>query len=248
MSTSAQIMVQAGSPRIDLGIGRLQAHAWFYGLPTLVGALLLAAAWFQPWVPVADLLRDPLSVAEMSQDCCGLYYGALSNLGVLIWMGAAAACLFAALLVLVTGGWSPAAAFLIYGGLLTGLLTVDDLFLLHDYILPHFGVPQLLVYAAYGAVALGYLLLFARQILQHGAVAFLFAGSLLAASVGIDQVIHSDAPIRIFAEDGAKLMGIIVWTGFHVRAALTICVQALRDEMALAARRSFAVDRAPRMS
>ena len=248
MSMNAQIVVQAGSPRIDLGIGQLQAHAWFYGLPSLLGALLLAAAWGQPWVPVADLLRDPLSVAEMSQDCCGLYYGALSNLGVLIWAGAAAACLFAGLLLAVVSGWSPAAVFLIYGGLLTGLLTVDDLFLLHDYVLPHFNVPQLLVYAVYAALALGYVALFARQILEHGALAFLTAGSLLAISVGIDQVIHSDAPIRIFIEDGAKLMGIIVWTGFHVRTALTICVRALRDEVGLAVRRSFAVDRPGRLS
>ncbi|MGI9383571.1 MAG: hypothetical protein ACR2PO_10485 [Methyloligellaceae bacterium] len=247
MSTSTQFMEQDGAPEFDLRVGQVQAHVWFYGLPFLAGALLLAVAWFQPWVPVADLLRDPLSVAELSQDCCGLYFGALSNLGVIIWAGAAAACLFAGLLLYSMTGWSPATMFMVYGGLLTGLLTVDDLFLLHDFVLPHFGIPQILVYAVYGAVALGYMLMFARLILEHDAVVFLAAGSLLAISVGIDQVIHNDAPIRIFIEDGAKLLGIILWTGFHVRTALTLCGQALDTQRTMAVRRSAAVEHAARM-
>ena len=42
---------------------------------------------------------------------------------------------------------------------------------------------------------------------------------LLATSVGIDWVVHSDEPWRIIVEDGAKITGICAWGAFHVKAA-----------------------------
>lgn len=228
MNACAHVIEQAGQPSFRMRVGRLGPLVGFYAIPLLAGVLLLAGVWFQPWVPVADLLRDPLSVAELSNDCCGLYYGAVSNLGVLIWAGGAAVCLFAGLVLHGLSRWSTETAFMLYAGFLTGLLAVDDLFLLHDFVLPHFGVPQLGIYAAYGALAAIYLVCFRREILARDAAVFLAAGALLATSVGIDQVIHSEAPIRIFVEDGAKLLGIILWTAFHVRTALTLCCGTAR--------------------
>ena len=185
-------------------------------LPPLV--LMLGVA-FQPWVPPGDLLRDPLAVAEMTDNCCKVYFGAVSNLGIVLWMAGAAICLFAAAVIATADRTDVMARFLLAGGLLTGFLGFDDLFLIHENVLPAFGVPEIVTYGAYGLLGLSYLVFFWRQIFANRFVMFGVAGALLAASVTIDWVIHNDAAWRILLEDGAKITGITAWVSFHAIAA-----------------------------
>lgn len=185
-------------------------------LPPL--ALMLGVA-FQPWVAPGDLLRDPLAVAEMTDNCCKVYFGAVSNLGIVLWMAGAAICLFAAAVIVTADRTDVMARFLLAGGLLTGFLGFDDLFLVHENVLPAFGVPELVTYGAYGLLGLSYLVFFWRQIFANRFVMFGIAGTLLAISVTIDWVIHTDASWRILLEDGAKIMGITAWVSFHAIAA-----------------------------
>ena len=197
-----------------------------YGLVLMAISGLLAVAWAQPWIPVEDLLRDPLAVAQLSSQCCHSYYGALSSLGVLLWSGTAAVCLFAGLLLLNSQGPSEAARFLGSAGLFSGFLAADDLFLLHDHVLPNYGVPEVAMYGLYGLLCIGYLLRFRVIIASQDMLAFLLAGGFLATSIFVDQVIHSDASIRILVEDGSKLFGIGFWAAFHVAAAFGLCLAA----------------------
>lgn len=187
-------------------------------LPPLV--LMLGVA-FQPWVPPGDLLRDPLAVAEMTDNCCKVYFGAVSNLGIVLWMAGASVCLFAAAVIVTADRSDVMARFLLAGGLLTGFLGFDDLFLIHENVLPAFGVPEIVTYGAYGLLGLGYLVFFRRQVFANRFAMFGAAGALLAVSVTIDWVIHSDAAWRILLEDGAKITGIAGWTAFHAIAAWT---------------------------
>jgi len=197
-----------------------------YALVFVTISGLLAAAWAQPWVPVEDLLRDPLAVAQLASQCCHSYYGALSSLGVLLWAGTAAVCLFAGLLLFNLRGLSEDARFLGAAGLFSGLLAADDLFLLHDHVLPNYGVPDIATYSLYGLLCIGYLWSFRFVIAGQDFVAFLLACGFLAISILVDRVIHSDAPIRIFIEDGSKLFGIGLWAAFHVTAAVRLCLAA----------------------
>ena len=119
------------------------------------------------------------------------------------------------------------AVFLGAAGLLTGLLAVDDLFLVHENVLPAFGVPQPVTYGAYAALGLAYLLVSWREILRHNVVLLGAAIVLLGTSALIDWFVHSDHPSRILLEDGAKLAGICAWAGFHVLAAWTILVRVV---------------------
>ena len=69
-------------------------------IPLLPPALLIVAVIAQPWIAPGDLLRDPIAVAELRKDeCCSFYYGAVSNLGVLIWAVAAAVSLFSGVFI-----------------------------------------------------------------------------------------------------------------------------------------------------
>lgn len=200
--------------------GLAATSGWLSFLILALPALFIAGVAVQPWIDPADLLRDPLAVAELRQpECCKVYYGAVSNLGVLMWMGGAAVCLFAAA-VIVTQGLRPGAVvFLAAAGLLTGFLAIDDLFLVHENVLPAFGVPEPVTYAAYGMLGLAYLATSWREILNHNVFLLAAGVVLLGTSVTIDWLVHSDHPLRIVLEDGAKLTGIAAWVGFHVTAA-----------------------------
>ncbi len=190
-----------------------------YGLTFVPVTLFLAMIWFQPFFPIAELLRDPLAVAELSKDCCHVHYGAVSNGGVLIWFSSAAILLFSALVLTSKKGWDQVTRFLTIAGLLTAWLTLDDFFLIHEDVLPKLGVPEPVTYAAYASFGLAYLALSYRQILQHRYVMLGLAMGFLGMSAGIDFLFHSASDLRLFIEDGAKLLGITAWFSFHVEAA-----------------------------
>ena len=155
----------------------------------------------------------------MRSDCCKVYFGAVSNLGVVTWFAGAGVALFTALVLFTQGTQIKAATFFLAAGLFTGFLAFDDLFLVHENVLPAFGVPQKITYMAYALVAFAYFAFAWRQILANRYRLLVLAMALLGTSVGIDWVIHSDASWRILLEDGAKLTGIFAWTMFHVAAA-----------------------------
>lgn len=190
-----------------------------YAAAVLVPTGVIIAAWLQPWVPVAELLRDPLAVAQLSERCCRSHFGFISNLGVLVWWASAAVCLFAALVLVGQVGRLEDCRFMAAAGVLTGFLTIDDLFLLHDHVLPNRGVPEKLTYGTYAAACLGFLARFRRSILRQDVVCFVAAGALLAASMLVDLALPLETDWRIIIEDGAKFVGISLWSTFFITAA-----------------------------
>jgi hypothetical protein len=189
-------------------------------LPPLV---LFAIVGLQPWLPVFELLRDPLAVAEGVTVCCETHYGAVSNLGSMIWAAGAAVCLFTAACLWLGRREPKTMRFMLCAGLLTGLLGADDLFLIHDHVLPAVGVPQMAIYAVYGMLGFGFLAVFLRPILAHAGWLFLLAGGALAASIAVDQFIENEAVWRILLEDGLKFAGLWAWCLFFtVRAAAVL--------------------------
>ena len=119
--------------------------------------LLMTVVAMQPWVDAADLLRDPLAVAELKgANCCKVYYGLVSNTGVVLWMACSAVCLFSAAVLAQSRGLAPETIAFTAAGLFTGFLGADDLFLVHENVLPAFGIPQPVTYGVYGLIACGY--------------------------------------------------------------------------------------------
>lgn len=188
--------------------------------PVALGALVFAAAVFAVaivagghfGVAVTTLTRDP--VAELQG---APYTGIVSNLGVLLWAGAATLCLFAAS-QLRSG--SEARRFFLFGGALTAALLVDDLFLLHEVVGPlYLGVPEKAVYLGIGLLTLGFLYACRSVILRTEPLLVMAALGLFGLSVVVDQILPLSVSTGLVVEDGAKLAGITLWLAYFTRAA-----------------------------
>ena len=164
-------------------------------------------------VPIAQFTRDPAAVMNGP-----FYAGALSNVGVLLWCAAAAVCFFGASLLsarIQSGLAAPAGdgpRFLLASALFTCLLLVDDLFMLHDLVLPEYlQLRERYVILTYGLLMLAYLLRFRRQILQTDWLVLVVAGGFFSCSIVVDKLPETLLPMHHVFEDGAKFLGILGW-------------------------------------
>lgn len=184
----------------------------------------MAVAWLQTEVPVDDLMRDPAAIASLPP-----YIGFFSNLGILLWCAAATLCLFTTLILWRANRQRSLTIFLFYSGLWTLLLTLNDLYLLHETVLPKLlSVPEEAILVAYGIAFCTYLVRFRRTIFSTPSWGWLgLALGLFFASLTIDLWLAGfmSGPIKVFIEDGFKAFGIVSWLGYF----LMVC--------------SFAVDR-----
>ena len=212
-----------------------QTPGTVYALALLVPALAMAAAIWAGLAPT-EILRDPIMVAggEPSE----FYLGLFSNLGVVLWTAAAAICLFAAS-ELSGAPNRQARQFLLYAGLFTLLLMLDDLFMLHE------NYAEDIVYIFYGMGLLYYVVRFFGLILRLDVVLFaltipLFGNAVLldlapwrllpgqgievpeaiaSSPIERDELRHLGRELRYLLEDGFKFIGICCWAVFHIRAA-----------------------------
>jgi len=186
------------------------------GATILLPALFLFVILLQPWAEPKWMFLDPLTSAEFAEECCPPYYGFVSTLGVLLWAVTAAICLFSALLIFVGKQNTALLKFALSAGILTGWLTLDDAFLLHEKVLPSFGVPQNGVFVIYIALTLAYVLYSWRTILASDFWILAIGGAGFAISLGIDVFFHSLIPVLVYLEDSAKFIGIFSWASFHI--------------------------------
>jgi hypothetical protein len=206
-----------------------------YALTLLVPVLAMAAALWAGLAPT-DMLRDPIMVAGGDQS--EFYLGLFSNLGVVLWTATAAICLFAA--SELTGAQNlQARHFLLYAGLFTMLLMLDDLFMLHE------NYADDVVYIFYGIGLVYYVARYWRLIMRLDVVLFALTLPLFGNAVLLDlapwrllpgegieipeamasspseraDLRHLGRELRYLLEDGFKFVGICCWAGFHIRAA-----------------------------
>ncbi|MCH9809458.1 MAG: hypothetical protein K0U74_17170 [Alphaproteobacteria bacterium] len=199
-----------------------------YFLAFVPAGLALLVASMQTVVPLAFLMKDPLAVAELTKaDCCHVYYGLFSNFGILLWCGTAAITLFSALILFVKGARSSDFVPLTAVGLFTTWLMLDDFFLVHEDVLPAFGISQVTTYAFYACLGILYLAATWRTILQNGPILLLISLGLLGLSVVSDVVLHTESYLHVLVEDGAKLFGISAWAAFHINLAVSKLDHAL---------------------
>lgn len=199
----------------------------WYGPPL---ALIVFIAWVsvQTKVPVSDFTRDPTAVLQASP-----FVGLLSNLGVLLWCTATAVCLFCAAVLRCQSLREEAPRFFLAAGLLTLLLLVDDLFRLHDFILPTYGgLAQEAFYLSYGGLAGLYLIRFRVVLLKTDFPLLVAALGLLGSSVLLDVLPETLLPWHFLVEDGLKLLGIVGWAGYWASTGL----QAVRSAFTTLAR------------
>lgn len=165
-------------------------------------------------IDAGRLTRDPASVERYP-----FYVGYLSYVGVLLWSAAAAVCLFSAWQVRSHGGSAADGWFLGLSGLVSLWLMSDDLFMLHEEVLPTYvGLPESLVYVVYVVLGVAYAVVFRRSILKTDYPLLGLALVLVGSSVALDLApIQSIGPY--FVEDSAKFAGIATWFVYWARAS-----------------------------
>lgn len=165
----------------------------------VVAGVALAAAF---GIPSFVLLADPVYVADRPA-----YTGAVSQAGVLAWTVGASVALFAGVLV--------GSRVLRDLGLLTAFLALDDLFLLHDGVLPF---PEVLFFAALGAAVLLVLCRHGAELRADRARPALATAVLLLSLPVVNDVSMLDKVTEIAAvvEETFKVAGITVWAGAMV--------------------------------
>lgn len=190
---------------------------WLYmPMLILVGMIVLVSRQYS--ISIADLMRDPSATTGHSP-----FIGTLSNLGVLFWCAAVAICLFSFALLQKTGSRGEFSAFFLFGGLISLILLLDDLFLLHETVFPlYLNIPEKIVFLSYGLMILGYITRFRKLILKTDFTFLILAFGLFGLSIVIDLL---DLRISILFEDGSKLFGIVSWLGYF---AIT-CFQVVKQ-------------------
>jgi len=202
--------MNAYAPSVDAGSYKLPSRKGLLGLYLSIFGLLFLVAIAARYghIPVSDMTRDMAAIAKVHP-----LTGVVSNVGILLWCAAAAICLFSASLLRQQGAHREA-GFLVWAGLMTTGLMLDDLFMFHEYIAPvHFHLNEKLVHASYFVVTLVYLLRHRRLILESNYRLLAAALVLFAASMMVD-VADGQGWWRL-VEDGCKLLGISSWLAYH---------------------------------
>lgn len=201
---------------VPTGVGRILR--WLYIGAVALLALAVAIAVHLD-IPVSHLTVDPVTVTGGQP-----YHGMLSNVGVLLMCAAAAICFFSAAVSTTNGTASPIRNFMLAGGLITSLLTLDDLFMLHEVVYPaylHIGEKKVVL--AYALLMAWYLARFRHIILRSSFGLLLLSFGFLAASLLFDMFVYILPRWHTLIEDGAKLLGYVSWLGYQ----LSVCHRAL---------------------
>lgn len=202
--------------------GRMPAWVWplLAAAAFMLAALGVVIAVGAMGEPPEAVLRDPAAHYDYPW-----YGGLVSAFGVVIMAGSAAILAFTLVLV------REAPPVLWAAAVLTAVLTVDDLVMVHDWILPNLvGIPEKASMAAY---ALVFLVLLWRHGLQSPGwekSGFYLALGLMAAAVLIDRI--SPQPVWLtIAEDVAKAGAFAAWAAYWTYVSHAVLHARLRPPL-----------------
>lgn len=171
---------------------------------------------------VWELAKDPTEVAGVPP-----YTGMLSSWGVLLWVMTAAICLFCAVLLKRHHASNVSFGFLAASGVLSLCLGIDDLYMLHELLLPRISnLPEMFFYLLYFVAFIVYLFCFASRILKHDYLLLAVAVFWFAFSRSYFGISYLERFMTM--DDMLKHIGIVFWLIFFFRASLQE-VSALLD-------------------
>ncbi len=184
---------------------------WYIPGLLLFALMATVAAW--RGIPLGNIVRDPASVTHAP-----FYTGAITLVEGLLWSAAAAICFFTYSL-LKDRPDREMRLLLLFSGLGTVALVLDDLFQFHEIVYPWiFHLTEGGTHALYAAAALIYLVRFRAAILRTPYLIMVFSAVLLATKVVLDHT-PMDPTWRIF-EHSAKFAGITGWLAYITTSSL----------------------------
>ena len=161
-------------------------------------------------------IKLSLVVRDLAQTCgYPIGVGMISNIGILLWGAAASICLFTTFSGKIN---SDISKLLLLGGGFSGLLCIDDFFLLHDrYIGPDF------LNLTYLAISILILVRFKRLLKKIGlfnlVISILFLGLSIFFDGVIQQIFNQSYELTQLIEEWFKFLGIVCWLNFWCKAS-----------------------------
>ena len=167
---------------------------------------------------ISNLYKIKLSlvVRDLAQTCgYPIGVGMISNIGILLWGAAASICLFTTSSENIN---RESSKLLLIGGLFSGLLCIDDFFLLHDrYIGPDF------LNLTYLSISIFLLVRFQTILKNVGlfnlVISILFLGLSIFFDGVIQQIFNQSYELTQLIEEGFKFIGIACWLNFWCKAS-----------------------------
>ena len=161
-------------------------------------------------------IKLSLVVRDLAQTCgYPIGVGMISNIGILLWGAAASICLFTTFSGKIN---SDISKLLLLGGAFSGLLCIDDFFLLHDrYIGPDF------LNLTYLAISILILIRFKKILKKIGLfnliISILFLGLSIFFDGVIQQIFNQSYELTQLIEEWFKFLGIVCWLNFWCKAS-----------------------------
>lgn len=179
-----------------------------------VGAILALNIFTQlTGLPVSYFTADVAATTKQE-----FYVGIYSHIGIMLWCACTAICFFSYAALRKQSKNQKLSLFLLYSGIVTLLLLIDDLFLIHEAVFPkYFNVSEKRFYAGYGLILLSYFIWFRKTIFK---TEFFFL-ALALGFFGVSVLIDLKFTQRYLFEDGAKLLGIVSWVTYFTRVCLS---------------------------
>jgi hypothetical protein len=166
-------------------------------------------------VPLDFMAGDPLDTAHLPW-----YTGFLSNLSVMLWC-VAIGCSFTGALIVFNHQrktW-----FLLVNGFLSTVLAFDDMFMLHEGLLPYrFHIPEFISIFVYGLIITIYLFYFFQDIFSDISFLILVVALLFFGASLVLEVILVNSSVKIFMKDSCKLIGIAYWLTYNFVTAVRL--------------------------
>ena len=161
-------------------------------------------------------IKLTLVIRDLAQTCgYPIGVGMISNIGILLWGAAASICLFTTFSEIIN---RESSKLLLLGGLFSGLLCIDDFFLLHDrYIGPDF------LNLTYLAISILILIRFKGLLRKIGlfnlVISILFLGLSIFFDGVIQQIFNQSYELTQLIEEWFKFLGIACWLNFWCKAS-----------------------------
>ncbi len=181
-------------------------------LLTLLALLFAIYAATRKDIPLDYLTKDPTAIMKAP-----FYLGFFSNLGIIIWSCAFFSCFFTASRIMNVRYLQQDLFFMIISGFVTLLLTLDDLYQLHEYVFPqYFSIPENAVLLTYLNIFLLWGLRFRKRMLQSDFLVLGLAFFFLGMST-IIKLFPLPIPQDTFMKDAFKLFGSVTWFIYFFR-------------------------------
>ncbi len=158
------------------------------------------------------LMSDPAAITDSA-----FYLGLLTWIAVLAWWSTTVICLFSYAMARRLNPDGREHRALLWAGLLTAVLAIDDMLMVHEHIAPtYLGVQETTVYALYFIMAVALFFRFRRSIFTNDifllltAIFFFGCSQLVDVARGFGYDFYGTG----FVEESCKLLGIAGWLAY----------------------------------